>query len=349
MSPRPRSVTIACLWAGLGAGLSLFTTFATLSDWGSTQVQDTLNETLDDAYLSGVSVDDLLRWGQWALTIVLIASIAALVFAVWTARGHRPSRIGLTVLTALALPVFLLGGIAGLLPAVVCAMVLSLLWNRESRAFFRGAPVDAVTGAPTAPARPDPFAGTTPPVPGAGVQSPAPGDGRTDWPAAPTAQAPTAQTMAPQGLAPQGLAPRPGAVLAALWLSLVSSLLGAAFCALLALGTLLAGDQLEDELRSDATLTRLVEDAGVTFDQLLVGVAVLGVFGVLWGLFGAVATVLAWRRLPAGRVLLIIAAAVSAVLGLVTMPIGLPVAAIAAFVVIALASRPAAAWFANSR
>jgi hypothetical protein len=151
-APRPRQVTLASVIAGLGASLVLVNIFAVMSDWGSASVREQVEDALDDGPFgpADVSVDTALSMLRIMLMIVAAGCVAAVVFAVYTARRHRAARIGLTVLAGAWALMSLALGLAGVLLSVIAVGCVVLLWSAEARTWFATStpPRVAVTGQP---------------------------------------------------------------------------------------------------------------------------------------------------------------------------------------------------------
>ncbi|GAA3523481.1 hypothetical protein GCM10022234_19710 [Aeromicrobium panaciterrae] len=147
---RPPSVTMACVYVGLTSLIVFGYLVSALSDWGSIELQESVRDALDDPAFDGVnlSVTEVIEWLRRIAYVVVFLSIAGIVFAVFAARGHRGSRVYLTVMCGLAFVGFVaVGGLAGLLPAALAVVCAMQLWSPESRAWF-----DAKNG--VTPARP---------------------------------------------------------------------------------------------------------------------------------------------------------------------------------------------------
>lgn len=141
---------------GLTSLIAFFAVVSALSDWGSTDLQDAIRRALKDPRFNdtGLTVSSMLEWLRRILFGVVVLSIAGMVFAVFAARGHRPSRMYLTVMCGFACLAFLVtGGLFGLLPAAFAMICGFRLWTPESRAWFEvesgEVPVVAVVGAST--------------------------------------------------------------------------------------------------------------------------------------------------------------------------------------------------------
>ena len=219
---RPPPVTLACALAGFVGFMVMLNLIEVLSDWGSIELQEAIESALENEVLAGqdLTVAGVLSVLRVALQVVLLASIALLVFAIFTVRGDRASRWGLTVLSgtgAIVLATF--GGVAGLLPAIVLSSCVFVLWSPEARVWF-----DVRNGRTPSPAlvaraearmrkvRPEDAQRSTPssPPPGAGASP----DGAPPRPGAPVPAA--TQAHAPDRL--------PGTALAGAVTMLVCSL-----------------------------------------------------------------------------------------------------------------------------
>ncbi len=150
---------MACVFVGLTSVIVFGSLTSALSNWGSIELQDAVRDALRDPALDGVnlSVAEVVEWLRRAAYVVVFLSIAGVVFAVFAARGHRGSRIYLTVMCGLAFVGFVVvGGLAGLLPAALAVVCATQLWSADSRAWF-----DAKNGVNPAPPA-DPFAAAGP-------------------------------------------------------------------------------------------------------------------------------------------------------------------------------------------
>jgi hypothetical protein len=336
---RPRSVTLACLWAGGGGLLMAVTLFSLLSNWGSQDLRESIVSTLEALPVHVPTVDRALEILRVSVTIALIASIATVVFAIYAARGHRASRIALTILSALSAMTFVGLGLAGLIPAIVSVMVIVLLWQGEANVFFAGLPAGAQDQ-------------TQPQLP-AGSQSQSQSHPQPNDPSAFQVPA-TAPTLPPYFAPPQARvaapSPRqPGIVTAGLSVALLSSLLGILGCLLAVAAAALASEEIAAELARDARVARMLADARMSPDEFVFALGALAAFGIVWGFLGVVVTVLAWRRNQVGRVLLIVVSAATALMGVVLLPLGIVVIAAAGFTITSMLVSAASSWFHQPR
>jgi hypothetical protein len=358
---RPAAVTRACFIAGTGAVLTLLLIFSLLSDWGSLEVQEQIEAARDRAPVSGVSTDTLLEVSRVMFMVLAVLAFAALVLSVFTARGDRSARIGLTVLAACWIPVALLFGAAGLLLSLLGALTLMLLWRPESRQWF-----DARSGAaglelPPAqqrasmslPAPPPPGASGQPSETGsAGPPHQAPQHGQPQYGQPPHGQPPHGQPQyppAPYG-PPPGATPypgqwaiperRPSGVTAAAVVTLVAAGLAALGCLGITLVILLARDSFEEGLASSLTGMSDSEQSFVT--------TFLGWYFAIGALMSVIAIILAvllLRDRHRVRVPLVVMSAITVVYALGAFPAGLLWSAAAISVIILLFAGRAGAWF----
>ncbi len=150
---RPRQVGWACALAVFFSLFVLVTVTVVLADWGAPALRAEAERQLDESpFDAGLSVDRVLMLLRYSLMAVAAACTAALVAAVWTARGHRGARLLLTVLAAstplIAVPL----GWSGLVLAAAGVACAFLLWSRPARRWFGLA--SGVDGAPLRPATP---------------------------------------------------------------------------------------------------------------------------------------------------------------------------------------------------
>lgn len=95
---------------------------------------------------TGISVDTVLGWMRWVLTAGTIVAACAVIFSIYAWRGHRPSRVIVTVWAGIAALFFLAGGMWGILPAAFCIYCAVVLWTGDVRRWFalvNGAQEDA--------------------------------------------------------------------------------------------------------------------------------------------------------------------------------------------------------------
>lgn len=337
--PRPPALLLTCIFVGVGSGLLLVELVSLLSEWGSIALQDAVRDALrqEPARELGISVDQALVGLRYAAYAGVALAASGLVFAIYTARGHRSSRVLLTVLLGLAFLVFASLGLAGLLPAVFAGVSAWSLWTPEVRRWF-----DQVDGRTSAPAlagaaagRSDPFASRTPtPVDAdapAGVDAPA-----AQSSADPAAPAPVGSTQAPRSVRT----------------ALLTTIIACSVVGLFGLVTLLVSTLGADAYRSALTQPGLAQDmlrsSGIDADQV---VSLLRVSSVVWlaaSAAGLASALVAARRVAAGVVALQVVSAATLVISLFYLPLGI-VTIVAAVVVLVQLRRPESrAWFSRA-
>lgn len=155
-SARPPVLLSACLYLGLIAGLQVVRVLVVLNDWDSLNGQARLKRYTDPFVDGGMSRGDAETTFRVLLAVLAFVGATAVVLAVYTALGHRASRILLTIIGgALALMCLATGSIFYVIQGAIAMVCIYQLWTPAVRAYFGG----ASPGTPQA--RPDPFA--TPP------------------------------------------------------------------------------------------------------------------------------------------------------------------------------------------
>jgi hypothetical protein len=336
---RPEAVTRACLIAGGGAVVTLSMVFAMLSDWGSLEIQEQVEVALEGSSVPGMGADQILEVARIVLMAIAVFAVAGLVLSVFTARGDRSARIGLTVLAAGWMPVALVFGVVGVLLSVLGAVTLALLWKPESRRWF--AVGSGARDLPSPPPQERPSMSIPPPPPPGYGGYPPYGSGPPPYGQGPPAYGPPAYGPPPYG-STQWMVPerRPGGVTAAAVVTLVAASLAALASGFISLAFLLARDSFEEGVASSLT--------GMTDSELSFIASFLGWYFVVCALLSVVAIVLAillLRDRHRVRVPLVVMSAITAVLALGAFPAGLLWSAAAISVIIMLFAGRAGAWF----
>ncbi|TNC50232.1 hypothetical protein [Mumia zhuanghuii] len=372
---RPQKVTMACLTAGVASVLVLISVLTTLSGWGSLEVREQVESTLDASPVTGtLSVDQALGWLRIILMAAGALATASIVLAVWTAKRHRGARTGLTVVSLLSTVTFASMGASGIIPAILGVMVVIFLWSAESRAWFAGrehqqpradtdsrqvaaTPVHTTTTpttptTPVAPAAapspvraPEPGAEGSQPPPAArpyaagpgSYQHPFPGPGQ---PPAPYGQQPSAPYGRPVTL------PRPRPLITAAVTGTVLSALVAAVFGLNALIYLISPTQYAEMLAnppmfSASEVQELIGDdpQGYARQMFLLSLT-LGALGIA----GAVTSLGLLARKPVARIVFTAVAALGMVASVVLAPLGLVWLVAQAACVVLVWRREVTAW-----
>ncbi len=300
--------------------------FETLASWGSIEMQEALESTLESAGVKA-NIDQLLPTLRLFAFAMLVAAIAATVFAVFTAKGHQPSRVGLSALAVLAAMVSLFAGVAGLFMVAICGLILFLLWNEPARIWFA-----VVNGKVPLELKAQPSLGAMPPA-GQSPDQAAPGVVHV----APPAFDPVAHVAA------SGAMPSP--VRLALLIAGIGSLFGAALSGLVLAVLVGLRDEVVKQYENSPMLSEQLGAAGLNASQL-VSLAT-GIFA-MWLIvsvlsLGAVAWAATSKR--SGWWALIVMMVITCGVAAVGLPLGL-IWLIAAIAVIVQLTRPEAkAWF----
>ncbi len=168
--PRPRSVTRACRLAGSASAAVCLLSLYGASQLDSPQVRSDLTRELERFDVTnGVQAEVVLETWRWALTAAAVLAVAAVVFSIYAHRGHRPSRIGLTVVVPLMVVPAVMSGWS-LVPALIALGAVAWLWVADSRAWFSAVGSRATTA--TADARRGDQMSSTSPPPGEGQRDP---------------------------------------------------------------------------------------------------------------------------------------------------------------------------------
>ncbi len=363
---RPRQATIGGVLAAAACVLLVVTLFDSMSQIRSADTQSTIRDFLSRP--PGDSIGLTVEGAITMLRLLVLASGAlaatGAVLAIYALRRHRGARIGLSVVAGLML--FTTSFVAGLMPVLV-AVATTMLWGRDSRAWFSGRqPEPAAAGRasgqssdrsgdrsgdqpavwPTQPPADQPAVWPT--------QPPAdqPGAAAGGWPppADPRVPPPAARPFGQSGAWPSPGGPpvatrltRPSSVARAAVLTWVFSGLAGLFFLLLAL-TLVADSQ---DLVATIQTNPQVAAAGITDRAILGTLWVLAAVGLFWTLSTVALAVLAFHRVNAARVLLVISAGLAAVPCLIVVPFGWPNAAAGIAVVVLLLRRSASDWYAG--
>jgi hypothetical protein len=355
---RPRRVTVAAVMAAAACALLVVSLFDSMARVRSAETRNEISEFLRQPPGAGLelgvdSVVDVLR-GVVLLSGALAA--AGTVLAIYTLRRHRGARIGLTVIAVLLL--FSATFVAGVLPVVV-AVAATMLWSREARDWFDGTvgrPAQAAVGDGGSPGQwPPPQ--STPSDPSRSVQAPSPPS--QSPPSAPSGPAPTLHPT-PFGSTPQAVqqpaawAPpsgatalrpgsRPPAVTVAAWLTWVFAAVTLFAFGLVVLVMLAARSEFLEALQRDPTIAA----RGWSSREILGGLWVISAVAIVWSLAAMALAVLAFRRVNAGRVGLVVSAALSGAVGVCLLVVGWP-HAVAAFTTVGLLlSGRASRWYAH--
>lgn len=325
--PRPSIVTLACVFIGVTAFLTLTDLISTLMNWGTVDMQEALQPALKELHRNGLdpTMAELLAVLRWAGMGMIIFVVATLVFSVYAFRGDRSARIFTTVFAVGAGIVSLPLGVFGIVQAAMMFIAAGALWTPTASRWWRDEPevtknaaVDALTTS-TAPE-----AGLVPPV----DQLPPPALNPThDLSALPPPVAPANE--------------RPSSVLTAGLVTILGSVAAAGF-GLLYIGvyTFAKADYIE-AVQSGPFKDLISADELELVMQVTLWVSIALLPLALTGLLGAIA-LLARRRI--GRATTLVWAWAAALMGLIMFPVGLLATAGAGAVIVLLLRDDARAW-----
>jgi hypothetical protein len=319
--PRPRPVTMASVMTVVGSVILVVSLVDTLGRLRTPETRRSIDDFLAEPPGDGLGMDtaqivEVMRGLAYASGVL---AAVTLVLGVFVAQRHHGARIGLTVAAALLL---LTMPVAGLMPLFV-AVAVGVLWSRPSRDWFAGRPAAMTVPALSEqgpPPSPFPYGGGAGQSGGAGSDRPV--DPPPAWPQQPAEPpvAPVWQQQPPPGW-PSAPVPAPGKRPVTVTVAAVLTWLGAGATAALAAltGIVVAAapdtvveefDRIADDSGADLALNRqeLLATAWVTVAILLV-----------WSLAAILLAVLAFRRSNAGRILLAISAAMTALFSLISI------------------------------
>jgi hypothetical protein len=316
--PRPRLVTLASVMAVVGSLVLVVSLVDTLGRLRTPETRRTIDDFLaeppgDALGLETAQVVDVM---QVLAYVSGVLAAVTLVLGVFVAQRHHGARIGLTVAAALLL---LTVPVAGLMPFFV-AISVGLLWSRQARDWF--------AGRPPAPAGPRAALSESGPPPspfpyGAGGSSSGPDPWRQPEPR-PTEPTPLAAQAPWQGhpagswpAPPQRPGKRPTTVTTAAVLTWLGAGATAALAALTGVVVAVAPDAVVEEFDriSEQSGADLVLSRQEILATAWASVAIL----LVWSLAAILLAVLAFRRSNAGRILLAISAAMTALFSLVSI------------------------------
>ncbi len=332
-TPRPRVVTVACLFVGVSAFLLLLYLMQALSDWGSIEMQDALQPGLGQLQDRGVdmTMGELLAALRWVALGSVLLLVAAMVFAVYAARGDQVSRIGITVLAVVIGLLNVPLGLFGVLQALFLFFAAWALWSPDARRWYGGRQVlagEAPSPGLEGPIKSDP--------PAQQDESPA-----NPW-AAPKQSVPTVEAPAQ----PVRTTHRPPAVLAAGLVTMVGSSLVGGLSALYLLVYGFARDEYVQLVTNGPaadwfSAAELEDGMRAAFWACLVMLP-LAAAGLAAGL-----SLLARR--PVGRAATLALAWITAAGGVVLVPFGLLGTGAAVAVIVLLNRDESRAWTAGAR
>ena len=364
---RPRQVTAACVAAGVAAALTLASIAGLLGDWPPTRLRFEIESAMrgDRFGAAGVSSDTVLAWMRVLLLAAAAGCVTSIVLAVHAARRNNGARIVLTIVLPVTAIASLTAGLAGLLliaAAIYCAV---LLWGGDARAWFlrpsepahtRAGPVPPpprISAHHSSKERPDtmstqpPEQGSTPgqpypgpSYPGSGPQGPA-YPGPSYPPPSPQSYGGYGQSYGGYGGGPVVPQRRPGTVTAAAVITIVMSGIAALGGLLVTLAYLVDRESFSDGIAENEAFS------GAAFDADDVATVLFAMFLVVLvlALIAIFVAIKMMRGSGGMRITLVVLSAITIIVGIVTLPVGLLWSAAAITVIILCFAGGAGAWF----
>ena len=348
---RPPILTGACLYLGALAAIMSIRAVTLVSSWNSENRAADFGGSLDALRDAGLSASGAETFYKTLVTVVAVLAACAVVFAIYTSRGDRVSRAGLTATIGIVGVLTFVGALGG---TVLFAMVGALavvftirLWTGEIRTYFRTLAGHEPPPKKTRPA--DPFAATAPHHPSETAE--------VAQPNAPQAPAPT-YAPPPPGYPPQGYPPpgyhqqpvRPGreplprSVSIAVWTTFIGSVVAAVFSALMLLAILVAGFDYDAAVEQGGFGADMIGSKD-DFELALRFITVLSSIAIVLGIAGLIVSIRVLVTRRSGGVALFVLAVVTIVVSGLGVPLGLPWTAAAIVAAVQLRRPEARAWF----
>ena len=374
-------MVVACRVVVVAALFVLVGSVASVAQLDSPQIAAEIDRAMIEAGTADrFDRETLAEVLRWLLTVVAVLAVATVVFGIFAARGHGPSRIALTVLVPAGGLSWLVSGWLGLLPALLAVGCVVLLWLPDSRAWYA-----AVRGGPASPSpvtRGVAMSSSAPPPghephdrPGAASAHDQPGAppppqygqgyGQQQPPQRqPSYEQPPAYGQQPYG-APYGQQPlqppspypakRPGGVTAAAVIAIVMSVLTGGFWLVIGLFMVSGGDAIIEAIRDDANLRQQLDDSGVTLAQVEDSLGAFGAGAIVAGvvfLLTLVPAIGVLRGSNVARVGLVVLSVFTVVVGVVFAfagGLGIPWVLAGIATIALLFAGSAGAWFAGKK
>ena len=346
---RPPLLTGACVYLGSLAAIMAIRAVTVVTTWNGDNRASDFATTLEALRDAGMSADGAETFYTTTLTVLAVLAACGVVFAVFTARGDRASRVGMTVaigITGFLSFTGLLGG--GFLFAMIGALAVVFtirLWTGEIRTYFRALAGHAPPTPPATPSgqtpRPDPFADPS--------RHPAASAPVTPSDAAraevPTEQAPPGYQQAWPPQAPRGREPLPRSVSVAVWTALVGSITAAGFSAMMLLAIAVLGVDYEAVIAQGGPGADMIRGSESDFDTALQFIVVMSSIAVVLGVGGLVAAIRVLVTRRSGDVLLFVMTVVTLIFSVIGFPLGLPWTVAAIVALVQLRRQATKQWF----
>lgn len=332
---RPPILAGACFYLGLLSAVIAVRAITMVSTWNSENRAADVAPALRALRDAGLSADGAQSFYRTFVSVVAVLAAAGVVFAFFTARGDRASRIGMTVaIGAAGLSTFVGALGATFFMAMLGALAVvftARLWTGETRTYFR-----TLAGHPAPPPKTPvvtPVEQASPPPVAPPVVAPQPGAGFPPPPAGHPGWAPRREPL-----------PKPVSI--AVWSTLIGSVVAAGLSALFLLIVLVAGfdyDAVMDQGGPGADMIGSESE----FNTGLRLLTALASISVVLGLAGLAVSVRALAKRRAGGVPLFVLTVVTLIFSLIGFPLGLPWVALTIVVLVQLRKPESKAWFAS--
>lgn len=366
VAKRPPTLAGACIYLGALSAIVSVRAAIMVSTWNGGNRADEFDLALDALRDSGLSQSGAETSYKVMLTVVAVLAACGAVFAIFTARGDRVSRVGLTIAVGLGGLAAFLGFVGGgfLFSMIGALMVVfsSRLWIGDIRTYFRTlaghpAPPPKEPSTPRA-TRADPFA--EPPVPSveqpvAPAAQPGPPPGQYapppagQWgPPPPGQYAPPPPGYYAQQPWQPAREPFPKPVSIAVWTAFIGSIVAAGLSALMLLAVLAGAVDYDTLMKQGGPGADMLRGSEDDFDTAMRFLLVLSSISVVIGLAGLLASIRVLVTRRAGEVPLFVMTVVSLVVSIIGFPLGLPWMAAAIVALVQLRRPEARAWFSRT-
>lgn len=327
---RPPTLAGACVYLGALSAIIAIRAITLVSSWNADSRAEEFDRVLDVIRDLGASQAGAETGFKVFLTVVAVLAACGVVFAIYTARGDRPSRIGLSVTIGfvglMSFLGFLGGGIFFAMVGALAAVFSTRLWTGEIRTYFR-------TLAGHAPPPPKVQAVPVPEQQPTAYQQPAAGEQPVAYPPYQAYQQPGASDRMPKSVS------------IAAWTTFIGSVIVASVSALGLLSLGLVGNDYEQMMRDSPLSDDFISSSGMTYDELYrSSMTILGVCLAL-SLGGLAASTLALVKKHSGGVFLFVMAVVTILVSIPFTLFGVPWAAAAIVCIVQLRKPEARAWF----
>lgn len=346
---RPPLLAGACFYLGMLAAIMAVRAVTVVTSWNGDNRATDFAGTLTALRDAGLSADGAETAYKTFLTVIAVLAATGVVFAVYTARGDRASRVGMTVVIGLSGFMSFAGLLGGTfffaMVGALAVVFLARLWTGEIRTYFRTLAGHAPPAATPTSAPADPFADPFrhPAASGSGPQTAV---------QEPVTQAPVQAPPAPPGYQqpwpqqfPPGREPLPKAVSIAVWTTFVGSITAVGISAMMLLAIVGLGVDYDTVVAQGGPGVDMIRNSESDFDDALRYLVVISSISVVLGLGGLLAAIRVLVTRRSGDVLLFVMTVVTIVVSVIAFPLGIPWMAAAIVVLVQLRRPESRRWF----